>query len=81
MIETTRVVLIPTKHAASMFDKPRVFWLQHREAALNWLALGMLLAAWNAADAVDFSGRPRRPDALRAYASVSVRAVMRTREP
>lgn len=29
---------------------PRQFWLEHREASLNWLALGLLLAAWNAAD-------------------------------
>jgi hypothetical protein len=26
------------------------WWLQHREAALNCLALGLLLAAWNASD-------------------------------
>jgi hypothetical protein len=78
MIETTRAVPTPTLHAASMFDKPRVFWLQHREAALNWLAFGLLLAAWNAVDGGDSSGRERRPDALRAYPSVSVRAVMRT---
>jgi hypothetical protein len=28
----------------------REFWSKHREASLNWLALGLLLAAWNAAD-------------------------------
>jgi hypothetical protein len=28
----------------------RQFWSQHREASLNWLALGLLLAAWNASD-------------------------------
>ena len=27
---------------------PRRFWAEHREASLNWLALGILLAAWNA---------------------------------
>jgi hypothetical protein len=49
-------------------------WLsQHREASLNWLALGLLLAAWNASD--DGSApTPRRPAALRGYSSVSVRA-------
>ena len=26
------------------------WWAQHREASLNWLALGLLLAAWNATD-------------------------------
>ena len=29
---------------------PSGFWSQRREASLNWLALGLLLAAWNAAD-------------------------------
>ncbi|MGA2708042.1 MAG: hypothetical protein ACLQJ0_09695 [Steroidobacteraceae bacterium] len=29
---------------------PRQFWSKHREATLNWLALGLLLAAWNASD-------------------------------
>jgi len=29
---------------------PREFWSKHREASLNWLALGLLLAAWNASD-------------------------------
>jgi len=46
------------------------------ERRLNWLALGLLLAAWNAAD----DGLPRlaRPAALQAYERVSVRAWMRT---
>ena len=26
----------------------REFWSKHQEASLNWLALGLLLAAWNA---------------------------------
>jgi hypothetical protein len=46
---------------------------QRREASLNWLALGLLLAAWNAAD----DARPQdrtRPAALRRYEIVSVRA-------
>ncbi|MGO9932463.1 MAG: hypothetical protein ACLPV8_11705 [Steroidobacteraceae bacterium] len=52
-----------------------------REAALNWLALGLLLAAWNASDndAVPDNGAGsaarRRPEALRGYDYVSVRAV------
>ena len=28
----------------------RQFWSIHREASLIWLALGLLLAAWNASD-------------------------------
>ncbi len=48
-------------------------WLsQRREATLNWLALGLLLAAWNASD--DGPAAPRRPAALRGYSAVSVRA-------
>jgi len=59
------------------FGVPRKFWSQHREASLNWLALGLLLAAWNAADndAVQ-SARPR-PESLRGYSHVSVRAAQR----
>ncbi len=38
---------------------PREFRARYREASLNWLALGMLLAAWNAVDRhpPDSSGR------------------------
>jgi hypothetical protein len=50
------------------------FWPLHRERALNWLALGLLLAAWNAAD--DRHSAPR-PQHLRGYAYVSVRAATR----
>ncbi len=50
------------------------WWLQHREASLNWLALGMLLAAWNASDNDGKVLAQRRPQALRGYSSVSVRA-------
>ena len=53
-----------------------------RETTLNWLALGLLLAAWNAADrsAADqdaSAGTRRRPEALRGYSYVSVRAASR----
>ena len=48
------------------------WWSQHREATLNWLALGLLLAAWNASD--DPAQRRLRPEALRRYSAVSVRA-------
>jgi hypothetical protein len=62
----------------SMFTKPRTFWNQHREASLNWLALGLLLAAWNAADHNDSKTDQRRPDGLRGYTQVSVRATQRS---
>jgi hypothetical protein len=54
------------------------FWAQHREASLNWLALGLLLAAWNASDNDTPAQLRRRPEALRGYSSVSVRAAHRT---
>jgi hypothetical protein len=60
---------------------PRGFWPQQRQASLNWLALGLLLAAWNGADnsAADRTGETRRrPESLRGYSSVSVRAAMRS---
>jgi hypothetical protein len=63
--------------AALIFSKSRAFWIHNREASLNWLAFGLLLAAWNAAG--DDGSNPRaRPDALRGYASVSVRAAHRS---
>lgn len=49
------------------------WWSQHREVSLNWLALGLLLAAWNASDN-DTMRVMRRPETLRGYASVTVRA-------
>jgi hypothetical protein len=53
------------------------WWSQHREASLNWLALGLLLAAWNASDNDAATQPRRRPEALRGYSSVSVRAAQR----
>ena len=58
------------------------FWSTRREASLNWLALGLLLAAWNASDndaGVNDAAAAarRRPEALRGYAHVSVRAANR----
>jgi hypothetical protein len=65
------------------------FWSARREATLNWLALGLLLAAWNASDndaaahdaAADAAGAASsvrgRPQALRGYDYVSVRAAIR----
>ncbi|MGB6309427.1 MAG: hypothetical protein WBF89_16705 [Steroidobacteraceae bacterium] len=51
------------------------WWSQRREARLNWLALGVLLAAWNASDnGSSIAAVPRRPQSLRGYSSVSVRA-------
>jgi hypothetical protein len=47
-----------------------------REGSLNWLALGLLLAAWNAADDAP-AVKARRPDSLRGYTQVSVRAAQR----
>jgi len=49
------------------------WWAQRREASLNWLALGLLLAAWNASDG-DAAPASPRPETLRGYTYVSVRA-------
>jgi hypothetical protein len=51
-----------------------------REAALNWLALGLLLAAWNASDNDAGATLRPRPEALRGYDYVSVRAANRLKE-
>lgn len=53
------------------------FWANHRESALNWLALGLLLAAWNGVDDTPSKSAPR-PAALKGYDTVSVRALQRT---
>jgi hypothetical protein len=57
------------------------FWCSRREASLNWLALGLLLAAWNTSNndaAADAQATARsRPEALRGYTKVSVRAANR----
>jgi hypothetical protein len=50
------------------------WWSQCREASLNWLALGLLLAAWNASDNEAATVARRRPESLRGYSHVSVRA-------
>ena len=58
--------------------QPASFWSSRREASLNWLALGLLLAAWNASSNNDATASTRpRPEALRGYPYVSVRAANR----
>lgn len=67
-------------HTTPRHDRsPGAFWTLRREASLNWLALGLLLAAWNASDNDAATGvdAPRRPEALRGYSYVSVRAANR----
>jgi hypothetical protein len=44
------------------------------EASRNWLAFGLLLAAWNAVDSDPAALARRRPEPLRGYSYVSVRA-------
>ena len=63
--------------AESIFVEPQIFWLQRREVSLNWLALGLLLAAWNTADNDETSSVRHRPSALRGHPFVSVREVQR----
>ena len=66
----------PYRSTPGPFVRRRPFWELHREASLNWLALGLLLAAWNAAGD-DSSSSEQRPGALRTYPCVSVRGVQR----
>jgi hypothetical protein len=67
--DSLRRVKSPWQSGAS-----ETWWSQHREASLNWLALGVLLAAWNASQNETATEPQRRPEALRGYPSVSVRA-------
>jgi len=73
---TTQMTWPSARHLSSAWraDCKHTGWLQCREASLNWLALGVLLAAWNSSDS-DAAQDPRRPAALRGYSTVSVRAV------
>ena len=57
--------------------QPASFWSSRREASLNWLALGLLLAAWNASGNNDAAPTRPRPEALRGYPYISVRAAQR----
>jgi hypothetical protein len=63
-----------TMSSAWQAGRKESWWSQHREASLNWLALGVLLAAWNASDNGTAAPVRRRPEALRGYPAVSVRA-------
>ena len=65
---------LPTASSVWHEGGSRSWWTQRREASLNWLALGLLLAAWNASDDAQEVPAAQRPDALRGYSSVSVRA-------
>jgi hypothetical protein len=73
---TGRMMQDPLPTAGSVWQTPASasWWSQRREASLNWLALGLLLAAWNASDDGQEVAALRRPTALRGYSSVSVRA-------
>jgi hypothetical protein len=66
-----------TVSSAWQAGRKGTWWSQHREASLNWLALGVLLAAWNASDNGTAAPVRRRPEALRGYSAVSVRAATR----
>jgi hypothetical protein len=75
-MDRKRGLIMRTSISTSTPGMPAQFWSQHREATLNWLALGLLLAAWNAVD--DGDSASRRPEELRGYTHVSVRAVARS---
>lgn len=51
---------------------PRQFRSRHREASLNWIALGLLLAAWNAADSLDAAATATDQPAVKGHKSVNV---------
>jgi hypothetical protein len=73
LVETTEEATM--SNISAQQSRPRAsFWSSRREASLNWLALGLLLAAWNASDN---DAAKRRPDSLRGYAFVSARAANR----
>ncbi len=60
------------------FNRSGTLWSDHRDTSLSWLALGVLLAAWNACDDDPGSRVTPRPDNLRDYPVVSRRALQAT---
>jgi hypothetical protein len=49
-LQSTEDTVMTRVHRLTRCQTPREFWSKNREASLNWLALGLLLAAWNASD-------------------------------
>jgi len=76
-----------TRRSVVTFNEPRCFWFERHPTALNWLALGVLLAAWNAVDndascatqppTIEPGAMQPRPVTLRGHTPVSVRALKR----
>jgi hypothetical protein len=58
-------------HPIQGWATPRGFWAKHRESTLNGLALGLLLAAWNAADRETAVGRPAHAKLSKGHKSVN----------
>ncbi len=54
-------------------------WSDHRESSWSWLAIGVLLAAWNACDDDPAPPVAPRPGVLREYPVVSRRALESSR--
>jgi hypothetical protein len=65
---------VQTLSAVWRAGSAQTWWAGHREASLNWLALGLLLAAWNVSDNAPAAPAKGRPESLRGYSYVSVRA-------
>ena len=58
------------------FRRPVNPWMEIRsESARNWLALGLLLAAWNFSDNDAVGARADKPAPLQKYTQVTVKAV------
>jgi len=74
MNKTTLAAAMPGEFREWPSCSKRTWWSQHREASLNWIALGLLLAAWNASDDDTHVQAKSRPESLRGYSYVSVRA-------
>jgi hypothetical protein len=60
-----------THHRIPGWATPRGFWAKHRESTLNWLALGLLLAAWNAADPQTAARAPEHTKLSKGHKSVN----------
>jgi hypothetical protein len=74
LVQLNEELTMSRPQSLKMFEGSQTYWSSQREASRNWIALGLLLAAWNASDN-DLAGSiRRRPESLRGYSQVSVRA-------
>jgi len=75
---TDQEFCMPYSSIPITFTRSGTLWSEYRDPSLSWLALGVLLAAWNGCDDDPRPPVTPRPDILREYPVVSRRALQAT---